>query len=415
MKNFLRVILGIAIGTAVALGGTALYGKLASTAKISVPDLPDGHAAVITHVAGPVFIIRQEELRDAAPGDVLEAGDIVKVADGAIAQVQLADKGSARLGGDTLVHFRKLTGANRNLELRTEVLAGSLSYRVEKLSDSESIIIEADGTEYEVRGTEFVIETGRTGNNLFVAEGQVEVRRENTRVLVEADQQYIIRDGIAPAQAQALTPENRERMEAAAVLPPMPFGSSESPEPVALEIRTTPPDAVIYIDGLKTGAGHFSALLPRDTSVQVHVRRRGFKDSAFEVDANANTLLDVVLEPAGLEETLAQTPSDANLLERLRADYESRLEELRGQFNRISADSDTLAALQAEVAAERAEREKAVAAVQEESRRLLAETQAQRELEKARGDILETELTDSRAENERLKDLIRQIQDLTDE
>lgn len=393
-------MIGACIGIALALGGVFLYGRLTGGSPDKVPALPDGPSAVITHIAGPVYVLRGSESIPAFPGERLEPGDIVKVTEGAVAQVQLADKGSALLGSDTLVRFLKLTGADQKLELRTEILTGSLSYKVEKLDETESIVIESDGTEYEIRGTEFVIRKQADGTVLIVGDGEVRVMGhvEGGVAMVGPGKQLYVAPEQAPGTVEDMTEENRLVLEESTPLPAMPYGYPGAPEPVLVEINADPPDAQIYIDGLKTGTGRFRSLLPKGTIIDVRIRRRGFDDYAFELSADSDTLIDIELKPSGLEDTLEEAQEESPLLARLRADYDRRLADLRSSFADASSRS---AEADAEATAERRRREQ--------------EAMAQLEIEKARSDVLETELTDAQAENQKLRDLIRQIQDLTDD
>ena len=304
MKSFVRVILGIVAGIALTLGAVYAYGALAGRSTTKAVPLPDGPAAVITHVAGPVFVIRGEQTLSAAPGDRLEPGDIVKVTEGALAQVQLAGKGSALLGSDTLVRFLKLTGADRKLELRTEILTGSLSYKVEKLDESESIIIEADGNMYEVRGTEFLIEKKPGLTTLSVGSGNVKVSGNVEKGSVEVGPNQKLETTIngAPARVEILDDSNRRRLESSSPLPAMPFGFEGAPTPVLVEIIANPGDADIYIDGLKTGIGRFQGMLPKGTVINVRVRRRGFIDNSFDITVEKDKSWNVNLKAANLEE-----------------------------------------------------------------------------------------------------------------
>jgi hypothetical protein len=400
LKQFFRILLGFVVGITLTAGGVALYGYLTNPRSEKTPPLPSGRTAVITHIAGPVYVIRNNQTLPAFPGEQLEPGDILKVTEGAVAQVQLADVGSALLGSDTLVRFLKLTGADQKLDLRTEILTGSLSYKVQKLDESESIVIEADGTEYEVRGTEFVIEKFGDGTLLIVGAGQVKVKGnvKGGEVSVGPDEQISVGGGESPGLVQILSEVNREKLKAAAPMPAMPFGFKDAPKAVRIEIAAEPPDSDIYIDGLKTGRGRFKSLLPEGTRISVRLRRPGFNDYTFELIADSDQFIEVQLEPANLAETLAEVPAGNPLLERLRADYERRLADLKSSFadqTGRSAEED------ARIAAERAKRESDLA--------------ARLDLEKARGKILETELADSRAESERLKDLIGQIQELAND
>ena len=384
MKSLLRMLVGVLLGVSATLLGVFLYGLLADLHLLKAPELPGGQAAVITHIAGPVFVIRGIETLDAVPGERLGPGDVVKVTEGAVAQVQMANKGSALLGSDTLVRFMRLTGADRQLEMRTEILTGSLSYKVEKLAGGESLIIEADDVEYEVRGTDFLIVKGADGTVLAVSEGIVNVRGNipGGESDVGGEQQLVIRPGEERAEPESLTEENRALLAASRPLPSMPFGYDDAPKPVLIEIVTAPPDSHIYVDGLKTGIGRFRGLLPEGTVIDVRVRRRGFLDYSLDVTADSDRLIEIKLNPANIEETLTEEKDDDTLLARLRADYQRRLADLRGRLSERDEE-------EARIAAERAENAAAL-------------------------EMVRDELDSSRAENERLKELIRQIQELTE-
>lgn len=403
LKSLLGIVFGLAAGAAAALAGVFIYGRIADASVIRAPNLPSDPAAVITHIAGPVFVIRGAETLNAEPGEHLRPGDVVKVTEGAAAQVQMADRGSALLGGDTLVRFMRLTGADRRLEMRTEILTGSLSYSVQRLGETESLIIEVDDTEYEVRGTEFLIVKGTESTVLAVSEGTVAARGRRIgdgEAEVGANQQLVILSDAEPAEPEALTEENRALLEASRPLPAIPFGYPEAPEAVLIEIITVPPDADIYIDGLKTGSGRFRGLLPGNTVINVRARRRGFIDSSFQVTADADRSITVELKPADIEDTLKEAERPDPPLARLRADYERRIAELMRRF----ADRDDEDAREdARFAAERALLEAAA-----------AESAAALEIERAQGEMLRDELDSSRAENQRLRDTIQRIQELTE-
>lgn len=397
LKSLPGIVFGLAAGAAAALAGVFIYGRIADASVIRAPDLPSDPAAVITHIAGPVFVIRGTETLNAEPGERLRPGDVVKVTEGAVAQVQMADRGSALLAGDTLARFMRLTGADRRLEMRTEILTGSLSYSVRRLGESESLIIEVDDAEYEVRGTEFLIVKGAESTVLAVSEGTVAARGRKIgdgEAEVGANEQLVIFSDAEPAEPEALTEENRALLDASRPLPAIPFGYPEAPEAVLIEIITVPPDADIYIDGLKTGSGRFRGLLPGNTVINVRARRRGFIDSSFQVTADADRSITVELKPADIEGTLEEAERPDPLLARLRADYERRIADLLSRFSDRENER---------FAAERALLEAAA-----------AESAAALEIERAQGEILRDELDSSRAENERLRDTIRRIQELTE-
>lgn len=253
-----------------------------------------------------------------------------------------------------------------------------------------------------MRGTDFIIVKGEQSTLLAVSEGTVTARGRGIggETAVEANEQLMILGEGTGAEPEALSGENRALLEASLPLPAIPFGFREAPEPVLIEIITAPPDADIYIDGLKTGSGRFRGLLPENTVINVRARRRGFRDSSIQVTADSNQSITLELTPADIEETLGEAAAPNRLLARLRADYERRIAELLRRF----ADRDGEEAREdARLAAERALLEAAA-----------AENSAALEIERGQSEILREELDSSQAENERLRDLIRQIQELTD-
>lgn len=417
MKSFVRIIIGLVIGAALALGGIALYGRFSrETVSTPTPALPDGPAAVITHLAGPVFLIRGEEIRPAVAGDRLAPGDIVKVTDGAVAQVQLADRGTAKIGSDTLVRFRQIAGADVGWEVRTEILTGSLSYRVDKLGDDDTMTIEADGTVYEVRGTEFYIEKRDGGTLLAVKEGTVSVAGDavggSTSVTAGEELRVDPLSGI-PANPVPIGPEATAKIQEGAPMPAIPFPTAAPMVQVVLV--TEPADAIIYLDGLRTGVGTFRGLFLEGTELRIRVRRRGFRDADVVVTADRDIRQVITLLPTDLEETLAEQPKKNPLLEHLREDYEKRLLDLRmgfeSRYREETEDRLELAEeksrLEDEVAAERALREAEIAALSAESAEALNE-------EKARTAQMEDALVKSRREVSRLKELLIQIREISE-
>jgi hypothetical protein len=417
VKSFLRILIGLVIGAALALGGIALYGRFSrEAAPVPTPTLPEGPAAVITHLAGPVFLIRGEEVRPAVTGDRLEPGDIVKVTDGAVAQVQLADRGTAKIGSDTLVRFRQIAGADVGWEVRTEILTGSLSYRVDKLGDDDTMIIEADGTLYEVRGTEFYIEKRDGSTLLAVKEGTVSVAGDTvggTASVTAGEELRVDPLSSVPAAPAPMGPEAATKIQEGAPMPAIPFPTAAPMVQVVLV--TEPADAIIYLDGLKTGVGTFRGLFVEGTELRIRVRRRGFRDADVVVKADRDISQVITLLPSDLEESLAEPRPKNPLLEQLREDYEKRLLDLRLGFeSRYREDTEDRlelaeekSRLEDEIAAERALREAEIAALSAESAEALNE-------EKARTAEVEGELESSRREISRLQELLTQIREISE-
>ena len=392
MKIFLRITAGFILGLAAAAGGIYLYGKTGETENTETAEIPAEAGAAITYISGYVYILRDGDTIQAASGDVLEDNDVLKVTEGSYAQVQFSDRGSARLGEDTLVKFLKLTGSDKKLDVRTEILTGSLSYKVKKLNSDESIIIIADGTEYKVKGTEFLIRKEEEQTLLVVEEGSVLVKSssgKNEFHVGPKEQLNVVRGSDITAPEKA-TEENLKVLKEASPLPEINFLNSEKIKQITVEITTIPPDAEIYIDGLKTGKGIFSGIIPQGTLLDVRIRKRGFKDYSFSVNADKNQYIKIPLVPAGINETLNEKKEQDPALKHLREEYERKLLEIRSKYeNENSSYTEELERV-------KAEREKREAEI---NRQLETQEQKNKELEQ---------------ENSKLKELITQIQELAE-
>jgi len=396
LKTFMRITAGFLLGLAVAAGGIYLYGKTGETGNTETPEtaeIPAEAGAAITYISGYVYIIRGTDTIQAAVGEVLQDNDVLKVTEGSYAQVQFSDRGSARLGGNTLVKFLKLTGSDKKLDVRTEILTGSLSYKVKKLETDESVIIIADGTEYKVKGTEFIIRKEEEQTLLVVGDGSVLVKSSSgkNQFSVGPEEQLNIVRGSDKAAPEKATEENLKVLKEAAPLPEINFENNAEIKQVTVEITTVPPDAEIYIDGLKTGTGIFSGIIPQGTLLDVRIRRRGFKDYSFSIDADKNQYIKIPLVPAGIDETLNEKKEPDPALKHLREEYERKLLEIRSKYeNESSSYTEELERV-------KAEREKREAEI---NRQLEAQEQKNKKLEQ---------------ENSKLKELITQIQELTED
>ena len=88
-------------------------------------------------------------------------------------QIQFSDRGTAGLDSNTVMLMKKLVNAQKDMQIRTEVLMGSMLYRVNRLSENDEFQVESEGVLYDVKGTDFLVMRAADGVLLAVHEGTV--------------------------------------------------------------------------------------------------------------------------------------------------------------------------------------------------------------------------------------------------
>ncbi|OQY35224.1 MAG: hypothetical protein B6241_01635 [Spirochaetaceae bacterium 4572_59] len=351
--------------------------------------------AVITRISGEVFIIRNDVIHAPLPGDMVMEGDIIKVVDESFCQVRFAGTASLRIRSNTLVRIRKLLSGSKDADIRTELLTGSMIYKVKELKDSENLQILAQKRIFRVEGTEFMVEAlpnGRTA--LSVVGGKVAVlslnqdKTENLlKTLVKNERTILERDVSILPEIEILSGDDRDLFKA------------ESPDDLSiqredlvyLQISSRPAGARIYINGRLNGSNKIKGLFLPDTELTILLRKRGYKDKTFHILpgelAERNIVIDLI--PAGLDQTLEEEQKQENLsaVELLKLRHQEELTELRSSFTQKLAVSSHV-----------------------------SESLKKSETFLTKENIsLEEELTKSRNEARKLRELIKQIQELAEE
>ena len=249
MHPLLKYGLFVLAGAAVALLLLGLYSWLIDPYEgYGEPEeLPPvkvtGKDVFITGISGEVYIIRNERIITADIGDSLKEGDVLKVVDQSYCQIQFSDRGTAGLDSNTVMLMKKLVNAQKDMQIRTEVLMGSMLYRVKRLSDNDQFEVESDGVLYDVKGTEFLVIRSKDGVLLAVEEGAVHYTvdgEEMPEPLVETGEQvFIAQDDRSNAsvypigESAALRMENLKRMNQINV--------ESGSWPVTIVLETSPP------------------------------------------------------------------------------------------------------------------------------------------------------------------------------
>ncbi len=352
--------------------------------------------AVITRISGEVYIIRAEKMIIPLPGDRVQEGDIIKVVDDSLCQVSFAGTASLKIRSNTLVKIRKLLSGNKDADIRTELLTGSMIYKVEELMNSENLQILAQERIYRVEGTEFMVQALPGGRTVVsVLDGMVAV------LTLDDNQKETLLKSLEPMEKLELKKDETEIPEVQAfTLNDEEVFRSESPDDVAVEredlvylqILSSPEGAQIYINGRLNGYSEVSGLFLPDTELTILLRKRGYRDESFRLLPGEleDSRLIVEMQPLDWEDTLEEEEAlnkTDPAVEEMRLRHQKELTELRTSFTRKLAEaqeqSDSL----------------------KKSETFLAQENMN----------LESELADSREETRKLRELIKQIQELADD
>jgi len=406
MNKLVKNILLLAGGITLSLLLLFLFSQLPGRGTDNQPvfETPHTDQVFISALSGSVYILRGSETLQALVGQSLMEGDILKVVDDAYCQVQFAQHGTATLNNNTLLRLQKFLNAQRDQDIRTEILMGSMLYRVNKGEEGRSFKVESEGVVYDVTGTEFLILRDGEGTRLSVTEGSVLIQSLKnlwSAVKTEAGREVFLSSGGQEApQEQEISPRQQETMEELQGLSEISIVSGD--EPVLIALRSDPPGADIYLEGLKVGQGHFEGLFQTGETLNFMIRKRGFQDGTLQVAtaAGENRLYRVELQPLGLQDSLKKE-----------WEYQSQQEEPEDQSEEIQALLDEYRKKEESQTRLLEEMEQRMTALESQRDNLKTTLDQQSERE----ENLETQLSDKENEITRLKSLIKQIQELADE
>ncbi|MDC7233680.1 MAG: FecR domain-containing protein [Spirochaetales bacterium] len=414
MKSIIKSILLILAGALTA--GALLYGysyfiRTAGPAdgaeSLSFVEIKPGDA-VISHISGEVYLIREEKMITPRPGDAVQQGDIIKVVDDSWCQIHFVGKATMNLRSNTLLKIQKLLTSTRDIDVRTELLTGSMIYKVDRLNATDNLEVLAQEKIFRVEGTEFYIEA-RTdgGSRLSVREGTVAVLSdtENRDQLLDSVSEGETLDlrgweeGTPLPAVRSLNSGERRIFEEESPAPP-----TDSREKLAaLRIKTEPPGAQLYLDGRLSSSGTLNGLFSADKPLTILARKRGYKDLNMKLIPSEQDGSEIILKlaPLSIEESLkyeADTPAGESI-EELKARFESESETLTAGFNRQIRESE---AKLKEMEALSSSLQQTIAGLEGNNRTYIAE---KRELQE--------QLDRSLEEQEKLRQLLLQIQELS--
>ncbi|MDA3852193.1 MAG: FecR domain-containing protein [Spirochaetaceae bacterium] len=387
-KNIILVVAGLLF----ALLLLFIYSQFITQGRDNPEYFPLNREGVfVAALSGEVYILRENETIKAQLGQSLLEGDVLKVVDQSFCQIQFAQRGTATLNSNTLLRLQRFFNADKDMDIATEILMGSMLYRVNKTEDNQRFLIESEGAIYEITGTDFLITRSLDGTRLSVTEGSVLVRSNHdlwNPTYTESSEELFIPTGASePQQFNSHSSGQSKLMEDLLEISEI-YIKPEQPDPVMIQLETIPQGANIYLNGRKIGTSSFQGLFDPNLRLNFRVRKRGYADGLLvvETEGETNRLYRVELSPLRLQDSLRQQeefPIQEDPTEEIRLEYQGQLEQREEQLQRIELERQDL---------------------QEEIQ------QSQN-----RNDNLQQQLSSSTQEISRLKELILQIQQLADQ
>lgn len=353
MKSIVKSILLIFAGVLVAGSLLFAYSYFIKSSGIEDDSLSfveiQAGDAVISHISGEVYLIREETILIPSPGDAVREGDIIKVVDDSWCQVHFVGKATMNLRSNTLIKIQKLLTSTKDIDVRTELLTGSMIYKVDRLNATDNLEVQAQEKIYRVEGTEFYIEAfADGGSRVSVQEGKVAVLLDNgeeERLLktVPGGQSLNLKkwkEGTPLPEIEDLSSSDvRIFKEESPVL----FDTADK-SLVYLELTTIPAGVQLYLDGRLNSRGNLTGLFAPDEPLNILARKRGYRDLNVKLvpgDQNSSVVI-LKMEPLGLEESLKEESENSPIesLEEMKVRFETESEALTGSFTKQIKESE---------------------------------------------------------------------------
>lgn len=373
--------------------------------KLDPLSLTGEEEAIITALSGEVFILREDEIFEAETGTALLAGDIIKVVDESFCQIQFSTTASARLRSNSIVKIRQILNMSKTPDIKTEILTGTMLYKVNKLRNGEKLEVKSEDKIYSVKGTTFLVDRNSDGTLLIVDEGLVSVTKENNPtnpVETGAGQEYFA-GNLSP-----ITPSSKEMMAEKNDMKILDL-AGEKGSLIRTELVTVPPDAQIYVNGYLSGQGSYKGIYPVGEEVIVLVRKRGYKDKVLTINSQSDMEYRIILDPESSDPEILEKEraisSESNALNKLKRELASRTTRLKEVEQLIVV-----------LKGENSELNSRVALAENKLRRTSGQLQ---QLQQQKTDLaeqikdLQRQLDESTARENKLRELIKQIQEIS--
>ncbi len=390
LKSLSLVLAGIFLAGALLYGYSRFFNSPEEDPALRYVALEPGNA-VISMISGEVYILREENIITPQAGDIIKEGDTIKVVDDSWCQIYISGKAAMNLRSNTLLKIQKLFMGNKDIDVRTELLTGSMIYKVDRLDMADRLEVQAQKKIYRVKGTEFIVEAFADGSRVAVREGNVAVLETAQRMdkmldSVPGGKSLNLRNlpkGMPLPRTQKLSQKDEQLFKEET---PRIFEKAEK-QFVYLEIQSEPEGAQFYLEGRLQGKSQIKGLFPQNEKLNILARKRGYRDQELKINTGelASSNIMVKLEPLGLEESLEEEAvlKPAVTIEEIQARFEKETAELQQKLKEEQTLNTRL----------------------NRNNKLLAKEKK----------ALKEEIQKNRKEQEKLKALLSQIQELSSE
>ena len=415
MKQFIRTSIIFLIGLITASIAAYFYFNLTNSEKevrkLDPVSITGQEEAFITAISGEVYVLRNDEILQAEIGESLFAGDIIKVVDDSFCQVQFSDVAAAKIRSNTVVRIKNIFNLDKSTDIKTEILTGSMLYRVNKLSEGEKLEVKSEDRIFSVRGTTFLVDRNSEGTYLVVDEGLVAVSVKDgmdDSQSATAGSEIFIGSGSETEVLSEISTKNNLIMNESDNLNILGI-EPEKDILIQTGIVTIPSDSQIYVNGILSGKGTFTGLYPKEEELTFLIRKRGYEDKLLSVKATTDLEYTIYLDPQKTDEQVLET-------ERAMSTEDSKLEKLQRELESRTNRLIEVEALILELKEKNSSMESDRSTSENRMRRMTSQIQ---ELEQIKTDLtteiseLERKLNESTAREDKLRELIKQIQDLS--
>ena len=415
MKQIMRTVIIFLIGLITASIAAYFYFNITTTVKevrkLDPVSLSGKEEAFITAISGEVYILRDDVIIEAELGEALFAGDIIKVVDDSFCQVQFSDLAAASIRSNTIIKIKNLFNLDKTVDIKTEILTGSMLYRVNKLSEGEKLEVKSEDRIYSVRGTTFMVDRNSGGTYLVVDEGLVAVSLKGgteDSLSAGSGEEIFIAEGSDTENVSSISEKNKRIMEEALNLNLLNL-EPEQTRVIKTGVVTIPPDAQIYVNGILSGKGSFTGLFSESEDLTFLIRKRGYEDKILSVKAITDLEYTVILDPERISDSVLEN-------ERIRSSEDSNIDKLQKELESKNLRLVEIEALIIDLKEKNSQLDSDNLSYENRLRRMTGQIQ---ELEQLREDLsseiseLSRKLNESTAREDKLRELIKQIQDLS--
>ncbi len=308
MKKENRIAAAVAAGVALLAAGF-LMGRLTNVpvpreekAADGVPAaaaplrLPGPGEGIVTFLTGGVFRNRAGIWEELAAGDLVAEGDTVKVVENAAADLQFGGLAAVRLLQNSSAAFATVDSA-ANGALTARLVSGTGLFAVTR--GAGAVRVETPAGALEVTGTDFMVRTAGGGTLAAVGDGTV---TGPGGIDIPAGRQVRFGGASVPT-AEDLSAGNRERLKDLERVRRLELPDTGIPRMARIVVETSPPDALILLDGFVAGRGSSALIVPFGETLKFSVAKTGYLTRSLEIpvvsaEAEKKYLVRLELDPS---------------------------------------------------------------------------------------------------------------------